>query len=255
MVNKTLRIAGGLAGSLLAGPALAVTITLTGTVRDFSDSHPDFEGTIGGVETGLVETALGGDRKPVRSAQVSSQTTEAGEDPGFFDWYHDTLNNTGKTSHAITLDNTITTDPTVFTFTSNAFFPIDGELGGNEGRSHNFHFTYELNTDFTYTGGESFSFTGDDDLWVFINDTLAIDIGGVHPAASASVNLDDLGLTIGDTYDFDLFFAERHTSASNFRIDTSIELQETEVPEPGSLWLIGSALLALGLAHRRRRIV
>ncbi len=52
--------------------------------------------------------------------------------------------------------------------------------------------------------------------------------------ASGSVDLDTLGLTIGETYDFDLFFAERHTSQSNFRIDTSIELIENECP-PGTI--------------------
>ena len=53
------------------------------------------------------------------------------------------------------------------------------------------------------------------------------DLGGVHPAITGSVDLDAaaaaLGIVAGNTYDFDLFFAERHLVASNFRIDTSIE--------------------------------
>jgi fibro-slime domain-containing protein len=57
---------------------------------------------------------------------------------------------------------------------------------------------------------------------VFINGTLAMDLGGLHGPVMGSVNLDNLGLTVGQQYPLDVFHAERCDSGSNFRIDTSI---------------------------------
>ena len=57
---------------------------------------------------------------------------------------------------------------------------------------------------------------------MFINGKLAIDLGGLHPAAMGSVALDRLGLTKGQEYDIELFNAERHTDRSDFRADTNL---------------------------------
>jgi len=105
------------------------------------------------------------------------------------------------------------------------FFWIDGRGHGNEpeGENHNFAFTMELHHDFTYQPGLTFDFNGDDDVWVFVNDSLVMDLGGVHDPLDGSFEVDNIpGLELGKNYSFDFFYAERRTSKSTIRISTNI---------------------------------
>lgn len=231
----------------MASLSLASSITLTGTVRDFTPDHPDFETNVSGLITGLVQSALGSDGTPVYAYVGSTVGSIHGEN-NFYDWYHATTN---LMDYSITLNET---SAGIYTYSNTAFFPIDGQLLGNENRSHNYHFTYQIHTDFTYQPGQVFNFTGDDDVWVFINKNLVVDLGGIHGAESGNVNLDTLNLIAGNTYDFDFFFAERHTTESNLRIETSIKLNPNNpVPEPSTALMLGAALVSLAGFRRARR--
>lgn len=248
-----------LAATALLAPvtpaARAASITLTGTVRDFKDGtqaggHPDFE-TYLGTDYGIVQPTLGADGKPVHETAESDPTITSTS--SFNQWFRDVPGVNLSASVPITLTEVVAGSG-IYEYSSSSFFPIDGALFGNQGHGHNYHFTYELHTTFTYAPGQLFSFSGDDDVWVFINDSLVIDLGGVHGELSDFVDLDTLGLTAGSTYDLDFFFAERHTVGSNLKITTSIPLVTAPVPDAaGSLGLLVSGMGSLMLYSARLR--
>ncbi|MBT1181557.1 fibro-slime domain-containing protein [Bifidobacterium sp. CP2] len=134
------------------------------------------------------------------------------------------------------------------------FFPLDGIDGGEmtegnigirdengkpvvkDGRNvyvrkqHNYHYAMKSNGVFTYHqgAGQFFDFTGDDDVYLFVNNKLAIDLGGAHTAASKDVDLDaqakSLGLQDGKTYRFDFFYMERHTDEADIKVTTNLDV-------------------------------
>lgn len=196
---------------------------LSAVIRDFTDAHADFEKYKGSKATkGLVEATLGSDNKPVFKASLGQITSAA----SFADWYNDKPG----VNQAIKIPPLVLVPMATggFEYDNSSFFPVDGLGFGNyKSTGHNYHFTTEIHTEFTYEGGESFTFRGDDDLWIFVNGQLALDIGGLHPVQTDTINFDaqaeQLGIVKGQTYRMDIFHAERHTVDSNFRVTTNIK--------------------------------
>jgi fibro-slime domain-containing protein len=119
----------------------------------------------------------------------------------------------------------------VSVYDTTAFFPLDNMgFGNTPGQTHNYHFTTEIHVRFSYQAGQKFTFRGDDDLWIFVNGKLALDVGGQHEDLEGSIDFDAqaaaLGIVPGGTYPMDIFHAERQTTESNFRIETNIKCFE-----------------------------
>jgi len=208
---------------------------LYGVVRDFkmgttSGGHPDFQSPPIQDDRGIVTATLGSDGKPVYAHPGGTTSTTNGQ-ADFDKWYNDVpgenmtyllglhfVPNGKVVTFAASINNQGVPD--------SSYFPLDGQGFGNQGENHNFGFTTEIHTSFTYNGGETFTFQGDDDVWVYINNQRVIDLGGIHAQETQTVNLDaqasTLGLTVGNVYPLAVFNAERHTTQSNFRIDTTM---------------------------------
>lgn len=93
---------------------------------------------------------------------------------------------------------------------------------------HNFSFTSEVRYWFKYDAASTYKldFLGDDDVWLFVNKRLAVDLGGIHSPVSGSVTFGaggtvDFGLEDGNVYEVAVFQAERQTNGSSYQLTLS----------------------------------
>jgi fibro-slime domain-containing protein len=129
------------------------------------------------------------------------------------------------------------------------------------GVQRNFYFTSEVRYLFRYNGAGTLAFYGDDDVWVYINGKLVLDLGAPHERLQGSItmsgagaswqiqttNIDgtaavptmggsgmipDLGLESGKTYEIVVFHADRHPRESNYQLTLSSFPTNTSVCEP-----------------------
>lgn len=196
--------------------------------NDLGGGHVDFQNLLGD-DIGVVAPMLvGSPGKPVLRNPAGSATISS--DASFSQWYRNTPNVNLTLVDELELTRQ---GPGTYVFDNGNFFPVDGRGFNGLPNSdpmhepardggHNFSFTSEVRYWFEYRGQEVLSFRGDDDVWVFINGHLVVDLGGVHSALDGSVRLSDraaeLGLSVGGIYEAVVFQAERHTSQSSYKL-------------------------------------
>ncbi len=143
-----------------------------------------------------------------------------------------------------------TTDDPLFAPIDGLGFEKDGVIPGNADTDRgsisnvvfyskpsfdsNYHYTMHAYASFVYYEDQNqvFTFRGDDDVHFYINGKMAMDLGGAHTPVGEELELrehaEELGLVDGNTYRFDMFYAERAATGSNLLFSTNIKINDTD---------------------------
>lgn len=205
----------------IAAPASA---DLLGTYYNLNSSHPDMETSITGLLPGMVETTLTGSA-PTLTAYGATIINQ-------FDWW------SGSASFS-RIDTNADLASSSF---ANSWFPVNEGLSGDP-----YYFAVHWEGQFNVApGGETrtYSMGSDDDSWLFIDNQLVLDLGGIHAMTSNNYSLS----LAGGWHYIDIFFAERHTIQSGFQL-TGFE--DAIVPVPGAVLLGMLGLSVAGVKLRK----
>jgi len=113
------------------------------------------------------------------------------------------------------------------------------ECGPGQNMLHNFGFTVAGSAEFRYVSenNDKFEFEGDDDMWVFIDGELELDLGGVHNSVRGAIDINALAARKGwennTMHVINFFYAERQTTASNLKLQFRLtDLSPSRFGEP-----------------------
>lgn len=175
------------------------------------DAYKSIVLTDNGTDTYSFEAGYSGTKKDVRYDRESGTIyngTNGGDESGFYP-----LEDLGYEQPGL-----LTATSKVNNGAKNGSFTLRGES----------QFVYNKDSNLYFT------FTGDDDVYMYINGVLALDLGGAHGRNSKTVELNKLdpvkyGLVEGQVATFTFFYMERCSDASTFGIKTNMELVQRAI--------------------------
>lgn len=222
-----------------------------------------------------------GDKVYVFDGGFSTSSTPSSAEMAIkYDETNNTIQNTtaaGKAHFVYEGSNTTTLNPflpvtdknTEDGMTINPYYQDDGVINAVKGQTtkdtlykRNYNFAMVSEGEFVYHADDElfFEFEGDDDVYLFINNELVMDIGSAHSIDSVRFELNDyvnaakagtlgsdarnkaLALEEGNTYSFKFYYMERHSYGSNIRICTNIKVTDPSMTTTKTAWQNGQQL-------------
>lgn len=110
-----------------------------------------------------------------------------------------------------------------YEYSSNNFYPADGKLFGTKDfGGHNQYFTVEWHLSFTADSGQWLNFACDDEVFIYVNGVLVVDLAGKVASHAQLAMFDRLKLVEGQKYNVDIFYADRHKIGHSVKFTTNV---------------------------------
>lgn len=222
--------------------AHADTVTLSAQYFTLSPADPDTHLNIDGPFYSVAKPTLGPNGMPLYNPSYGGQTFNDTNSVGELTYWmaggafgNANLTATGTGTITVPYDNA-------------SLFPPNGTGAGNANGFQTAIFSGLINV--PTAGPVDFSVGADDEAFVYLDGTIACNLGGIHAAYTGGCSSMSVG---AGTHTLQIFYADLHTTQAELNFSITTPGVTGVTPEPPSLLLLASALLGLGALQLRRQ--